>query len=208
MSTTSQIRTERKSETDTRTRILWAAFEEFYKHGFQSGSLNHIVENSGTTKGALFHYFENKNALGYAVLDEVIGPLGRQRWIEPLAAAPDPIGAVEETLRSHMKEDMDSGHFRLGCPLNNLAQEMSPLDEGFRKRIEGYYSEWRGAIVSALERGMKSGKVKPSVSPTDVASLVVAGQMGIWGTGKNSQCVELMKAATEGLCGYLESLRA
>lgn len=208
MSSTTQAKPQKTSQTDTRTRILWAAFEEFYKNGFQSGSLNHIVENSGTTKGALFHYFENKNALGYAVLDEVIGPLGRQRWIEPIQQSSDPLSEIQGTLRAHMQEDMESGHYRLGCPLNNLAQEMSPLDEGFRKRIEGYYGEWRQAVASAIEQGMKAGKVKANITPTDVASLVVAGQMGIWGTGKNSQCMELMKAATEGLCGYLESLRA
>ena len=28
-----------------------------------------------------------------------------------------------------------------GCPLNNFAQEMSPLDEGFRERIENVYHQ-------------------------------------------------------------------
>jgi TetR/AcrR family transcriptional regulator, transcriptional repressor for nem operon len=40
----------------TRDRILQAAFEEFYRNGFQGGSLNHIAEKSGATKRALFHY--------------------------------------------------------------------------------------------------------------------------------------------------------
>lgn len=208
MSGTSQAGIERKSETDTRTRILWAAFEEFYKNGFQSGSLNHIVQKSGSTKGALFHYFENKNELGYAVLDEVIGPLGHERWIAPIEGSADPITAIQGTLRAHMQEDIESGHYRLGCPLNNLAQEMSPLDEGFRKRVEGYYNEWRKAITVALVRGMQEGKVKERAVPSDVAALVVAGQMGIWGTGKNSQDPELMSEASKALCGYLESLRA
>ena len=58
----------------TRGKILNAAFLEFYKHGFQGGSLNHIVEMAGTTKGALFHHFpRGKQQLGYAVVDEVIG---------------------------------------------------------------------------------------------------------------------------------------
>lgn len=203
-----QAKVERKHDTDTRTRILWAAFEEFHRNGFQGGSLNHIVEKSRSTKGALFHYFENKNELGYAVLDEVIGPLGHERWIAPIEDSADPIAAIQGTLRAHMKEDMESGHYRLGCPLNNLAQEMSPLDEGFRKRIEGYYNEWRRAIAAALERGMKEGKVRKGILASDVAALVVAGQMGIWGTGKNSLDPELMREASEALCGYLQSLRA
>src|SRR5206468_947271 len=39
---------------DTRRKILRAAFEEFYKNGFQGGSLNNIVDAAGVTKGALF----------------------------------------------------------------------------------------------------------------------------------------------------------
>jgi AcrR family transcriptional regulator len=56
----------------TRARILEAAFQEFYHHGFQGGSLNRIADAAGATKGALFHHFDGKNALGYAVVDEVL----------------------------------------------------------------------------------------------------------------------------------------
>src|SRR6266566_3876469 len=49
-----------RAPEDTRRRILKAAFGEFYRNGFQGGSLNRIVEGAGTTKGALFHHFEGK----------------------------------------------------------------------------------------------------------------------------------------------------
>ena len=48
----------------SRRKILEAAFAEFYANGFQGGSLNHIVEMAGTTKGALFHHFDGKQELG------------------------------------------------------------------------------------------------------------------------------------------------
>src|SRR5207245_1169518 len=68
-----------------RRRILRAAFEEFYKHGFQGGSLNQIVKAAGATKGALFHHFEGKHDLGYAVLEELIQPCLKAAWFEPIA---------------------------------------------------------------------------------------------------------------------------
>ena len=68
-----------------RSRILMAAFEQFYRNGFQGGSLSQIVEKAGTTKGALFHHFDGKNDLGYAVVEEVILPklsrVGLTRWL-------------------------------------------------------------------------------------------------------------------------------
>jgi AcrR family transcriptional regulator len=191
----------------TRHKILMAAFAEFYKHGFQGGSLNHIVEVAGTTKGALFHHFAGKQELGYAVVDEIIGPILKQRWLDPLADSKDPIADLKRAFRQYVKEDIESGHFVQGCPLNNLAQEMSPLDEGFRKRIDKLYATWRKSYAEALAEGIKSGKVRRNAKPEDAAALLVASQMGIWGTGKSSRSRELMAQAGEAVCSYLDSLK-
>ena len=196
-----------KAPEATRRKILAAAFEEFYKSGFQGGSLNHIVEVAGTTKGALFHHFAGKQELGYTVVDEIIGPILKQRWLDALADSTNPIADLKRAFRQFVKEDIASGHFVQGCPLNNLAQEMSPLDEGFRKRIDRLYAAWRKGFAAAFAEGMKAGKVRKGVAPTDVAALVVAAQMGIWGTGKSSRSEELMVQAGEAFCGYLDSLK-
>src|SRR5215471_6889918 len=196
-----------KAPDATRRKILEAAFAEFYKNGFQGGSLNHIVEAAGTTKGALFHHFAGKQELGYAVVDEITGPLLMQRWLEPLRGVTDPIPVMKQAFRHYVKEDTASGHFVQGCPLNNLAQEMSPLDEGFRKRIDKLYAAWRKCYADALTDGIKAGNVRKNVVPADAAALIVASQMGIWGTGKSSRSVELMIQAGEAVCSYLDSLK-
>ena len=54
---------------------------------------------------------------------------------------------------------------------------------------------------------MQVGSVRASIRPTNVAALIVAAQMGIWGTGKSSRNQAVMRQAAEGLCHYLESLR-
>ena len=185
-----------------------AAFEEFSLNGFQGGSLNHIVEKSGVTKGALFHYFKSKAELGYAIVEEVLPPMGQRRWIDPLNAANDPVEAIKQAFRRNIREDIKKIEvLTRGCPTNNLAQEMSPLDEGFRERIERSYDRWREALVNALERAKKRGQIKKSVVPKEVAALIVACQMGIWGSGKNSQSGELMIQATEALCSFLDTLK-
>jgi TetR/AcrR family transcriptional regulator, transcriptional repressor for nem operon len=191
----------------TRRKILDAAFVEFYANGFQGGSLNHIVEVAGTTKGALFHHFDSKQDLGYAVMDDVIGPLLLARWLEPLAESTDPIADMQRAFRRYVEADIAAGHWLQGCPLNNMAQEMSPLDEGFQQRINRLYDTWRAQYAAALERGMQAGTVRPSISPRNIAALIVAAQMGIWGSGKSSRSADVMRQATDGVCDYLESLR-
>jgi TetR/AcrR family transcriptional repressor of nem operon len=197
-----------KAPEATRRKILQSAFAEFYANGFQGGSLNHIVAVAGTTKGALFHHFDSKQQLGYAVMDDVIGPLLRARWLEPLDDSTDPIGDIQRAFRRYVEADIAVGHWLQGCPLNNMAQEMSPLDEGFHQRINRLYDTWRAQYATALERGMQAGTVRPNISPRNVAALIVAAQMGIWGSGKSSRSTEVMRQATDGVCDYLESLRA
>ena len=196
-----------RAPEETRRRILQAAFTEFYRNGFQGGSLNHIVDEAGTTKGALFHHFKDKNDLGYAVLEEVIRPRIKQRWFDPLADSIDPVADLKDVLRQFAKEEQGNGRLVQGCPLNNLAQEISPLDEEFRRRVEKVYGEWRQALEAALARGIKAGKVRKTISPRNVAAFVVAAVAGIIGTAKNSQSAELMKQAGDGLFDYLDSLR-
>lgn len=196
-----------KSPNTAQQRILESAFVEFYRCGFRSGSLSRIIANAGTSKGTLFHHFVSKQQLGYAVLDSVIGPIMFQRWIDPLAVAKDPVTVIQESFRQVVRADIESGFWLQGCPLNNLAQEMSPLDEGFQARINALYDLWRDRIAQALKRGIEEGTVSKSTEPDKVATLVVAAQMGIWGSAKSSQNTDVMIQGAETLCGYLDTLR-
>ena len=129
---------------------------------------------AGATKGALFHHFAGKHELGYAVVDEIISPLLMQRWLDPLTNSTNPIIELKWAFRQFVKEDIESGAWLQGCPLNNLAQEMSPLDEGFRTRIDNLYGLWRKHLATAVAAGIKAGKIRKNIAPKNVAALVVA----------------------------------
>ena len=192
----------------TRRKLLDAAFHEFYRQGFQAGSLTTIVDGAQVTKGALFHHFASKQALGHAVVDEIIAPLLAERWLAPLAGAADPITALQQTFERYVRADVASGAWVFGCPMNNLAQEMSPLDAGFHERLGTLYARWRATVAEALARGQASGVVRPDVDVDAAATLVVLAQIGIWSTGKHSQDSALMTQASDALRAYLDTLRA
>ena len=52
-----------KMDPEKRDRILNAAFREFGRKGYEAASTNEMVERAGISKGLLFHYFGNKQAL-------------------------------------------------------------------------------------------------------------------------------------------------
>ena len=191
----------------TRQKLLEAAFTEVFHSGFQAASLNDIAAAAGTTKGALFHHFDGKQALGYALVDDVLAPILHLRWLAPLAGTDDPITTLQDSFRRHISDDTASGNWVYGCPMNNLTQEMSARDEGLRTRLDAMYATWRAAIAAALARGQATGRVRSDVDVRAAATLIVLSQMGIWGTGKHSRDRQLMTGAGEALCAYLDTLR-
>ena len=87
----------------TRRKILEASYREFYRHGFQGGSINRIVDAAGITKGALFHHFTGKNELGYAVLDEL---MDSSEDDPPAARQPGSLPKVDESVDSGFIDDL------------------------------------------------------------------------------------------------------
>jgi AcrR family transcriptional regulator len=188
----------------TRERLLRAASREIYRTGFQSASLDTILSSAGVTKGALYHHFENKEALGYAVVEEVISRNVRRTWVQPLRSVKDPIDALIGIVRDiPVRPENVCG----GCELNNLAQEMSPLDAGFRKRLEVIFDAWREAAASVLRQGQLHGSVRRDVEPTDAAALLIAMVEGYGSLAKNAQDPKVIKAGIKNIVGWLRSLR-
>ena len=188
----------------TRERLLQAASREIYRSGFQSAGLNTILASAGVTKGALYYHFKSKEALGYAVVEEVIAPDVHGKWVRPLQSVKDPIDALIGAVQRIAVRPED---VRGGCQLNNLAQEMSPLDAGFRKRLAIIFGDWREAVASTLREGQTLGSVRRDVEPVDAAGLLIAMVEGYGSLAKNAQDPKVMKAGIRNIVDWLRSLR-
>ena len=53
----------KKKERNTKGRIIVAAWRLFYEQGYDNTTVEEIIEESGTSKGSFYHYFEGKDAL-------------------------------------------------------------------------------------------------------------------------------------------------
>jgi TetR/AcrR family transcriptional regulator, transcriptional repressor for nem operon len=188
----------------TRDLLLQAAFQEVYRSGFQRADLDRIPAATGVTKGALYYHFESKAALGYAIVDEVIAGLMRDRWLRPLRGSADPIETLISVLErtSVRPEDV-----RRGCPLNNLAQEMSTLDQGFQRRLARVFREWNEGIASALSKGQSEGTVRRDLDARQGARFLIATYEGYLSLAKSAQDVGMLKAGIRNIIYWLRSLR-
>lgn len=52
-----------RHSSNTRSKIVSAAWELFYEYGYDDTTIDDIVERSGTSKGSFYHYFAGKDAL-------------------------------------------------------------------------------------------------------------------------------------------------
>ena len=190
----------------TRQRILEAAFHEMHRHGYQGMRLDDVLAAAGITKGGLYHHFSSKKALASAVIDQLIRTQVETLWLRPLQDTEHPLRALIGIIRKQddlSNEDIIS----LGCPLNNLAQEMSPLDEDFRRQIGDIYQLWSTTMTRALEHGKQRGSIRDDVDAQDTAMFILAAMEGCIGMAKNAQSREVLNRCSAGLIGYLRSLQ-
>jgi AcrR family transcriptional regulator len=195
-----------KTSDLTRQTLLEAAFAEIHRNGFQAASLTQILADTGLTKGALYHHFPDKKALGLAVVEEVIRPRLAAMMFEPLADTRQPLAAMQALLAAKAAED-DPMVVTLGCPLNNLMQEMSPVDESFRQRLNEVFEAWVAVVAAALKRGKTAGEVRRDVDAEATAFFIVSALEGCVGMSKNTQSVAAYRSCLAQLGRFLDTLK-
>lgn len=197
-------KTETAKQADvTRDKILEAACNEIHRYGFQAASLSNILTDTGLTKGALYHHFATKHDLGLAVVDEIITRNFTARIFTPLGESKHPLNTIKETLR-HKRAKPEL--IELGCPLSNLMQEMSPLDEQFRLRLNTLMQRWLDSVENALQRGQNQGQVRPDVHCANAALFIISALEGCVGIAKNMQSTKTYQRCFDQLIAYVSSL--
>lgn len=197
--------TERNAE-QTRTRILEAAREEIFQNGYQGMRIDAILQKTKLAKGALYHYFPNKLALGYAVVDEVLMGHFQTVWEENFLQHKDPLTTLQQMFVCKAQSFQNAVSFN-GCPLNNLNQEMAAIDDGFHQRLEKVFENAHMIIVHALEQGQADGLVRKDIDPVKISMFVFSSYQGIMGAAKCMQAPELLSDLFGTLNDYIDTLR-
>ncbi len=57
----------KRKERNTKGKIITAAWKLFYELGYDETTVDEIIEESGTSKGSFYHYFDGKDALLFSL---------------------------------------------------------------------------------------------------------------------------------------------
>lgn len=148
-----------------RERIIESAFTLWFRRSYADVGVSEICADAGVQKGSFYHYFPSKTDLAVAVVGEV-----EQRYARDIVAGlledPDvpPLERLEKLVEHHyafaVANKDDTGHV-WGCPIGNLAIEMSTQDEVLRERLSSFFARWAEGFAHLLDEAVLRGDLPP-----------------------------------------------
>lgn len=187
----------------TREAVLATAARLMHVNGYSRTSLDDVLRESGVGKGNFYYHFRSKEALGYAILDQLIESFLR-RTLEPCFS--DPEGHPLSQIRCFLDRVLEAQRERNcvgGCPMGNLASELSDVHEGFRTRLAAVFSAWGERLTLALHAAQARGDLAPGNAPEAIAQFVVAALEGAILMTKLTKDITVMEACVGELKRYL-----
>jgi AcrR family transcriptional regulator len=180
-------RTRTNDPAGMRNRVLDVAARAFQARGFGATSTHDIVREAGVTGGALHHHFPTKKALALAVIGERVSPEVGETWVTRIRDAPSAAEGIISAFDAVIAA-LDAQGSVSGCPLGNLALELSLADEDLRAALAGEYGKWRDAIADKLRSDIAEGRAGFAASDPDAfANVVVAMFSGAMAIAKAEQ---------------------
>lgn len=179
-----------------RRRLLDVAFDAFQRAGYHATSIHDVMRLAGATGGALHHHFPTKKALGLGVLNERVAEAVEATWIAPVTVAVSARRGILDVFDTIATDLERQGGVR-GCPLNNLALELSLADADFRMATEAIFQRWR----EALARCFRADRTEDA---DGLATFVVAAYSGAMAMAKAEQSARPLRACAVHLAGMLD----
>jgi len=203
MTSVSTPQTRPREGRNTRDTVVAAATKLMRLHGYQRTSLDDVLRESGVGKGNFYYYFKSKEELGHAILDQLISEF-LERTLEPCFA--DAEGNPLSQIRCFLDRVLDAQRGRNcvgGCPLGNLASELSDVHEGFRSRLAAIFAAWRDRLTRALDDARQRGLVSADCEPESVSQFLVASLEGAILLAKVTKDIGTMERSVVEMKRYL-----
>jgi TetR/AcrR family transcriptional regulator len=147
-------------DSGKRGKVLDAAVDEFAQYGFNSASMNRIVQRLGIAKGSLFQYFGNKEGLFRFVFDYAVDLV--RRSLRQVKQDSDDGDFFERIYRSLLAgiEFIDRHPQIYQIYLKMLFQENFPLRAQLLQQVHLFSAEY---LTPLVEGGIARGELRPDL---------------------------------------------
>lgn len=158
-------------KAQSRSRILEAAREIFFRDGFMIANLDDVAKGAGVAKGTLYRYFENKAELYVAVLasnGEQFERKMREAGLGTDVSAPDRIRRIARFYLAHWTHNRD--YFQIFWALENQPV-IGDLPQGVLEEVTRLWQSCLQILAEVVQQGIDEGSLEPC-DPWEVASLL------------------------------------
>jgi TetR/AcrR family transcriptional repressor of nem operon len=156
----------------TRNKILEIGSRIIHQKGFNNTGIQEILNEAGVPKGSFYFYFKSKEEFGLALIDEfeslVEGHLASILQIDTLS----PLGRLKSFF-SFFRNFFQKENCTKGCPLGNLSQELSDVNEIIRKRLDESFNKLDSLIETCLYEAREKGEFKNDIPVPEIAAYVI-----------------------------------
>lgn len=196
-----------KSE-ETQKLLMESAFALFYKRGYDATSIADIVKQANLSKGAFYHHFTNKEEIGEKTVQQLLNARMYRGMIQPLknAQTQNTIDVLIDVFTKRIN-GFSAEETKLGCPLNNLINEIGYSQETIRLLLRGIIEEWKQALTKFIETGQQRGEVSKNISAQLVATYLISAFEGARGIGKLYDDQDALQDYLSAAIAYLNMLR-
>jgi TetR/AcrR family transcriptional repressor of nem operon len=189
-------------------KFLDSALRLVQARGFATTSLDAICEDTGTTKGAFFHYFHDKDELGLELLSHFRDSGRSALRASAHAAERDPRRRLHRYLDHLEAMYADDPRFRDGCLFAIFAYENADPHSRVRRLCTAAIAEWLDGAARELNGIFSLLPVRPAVRPRELAELLLATIEGALILNRTTGGRGAMRRALRHFRRYVETLVA
>jgi AcrR family transcriptional regulator len=179
--------------------------ELFLEQGFTATGVAQILQKADARSGSLYHFFPTKEDLLLAVLErykDLLWPIVMQPVFDRVT---DPIERIFGVLDGYRRMLTMTGCGQ-GCPIGNLALELSDSLPAARELIAENFGGWKDAIRQCLDEA--AGRLPADLDRRRLASFVLAVMEGGVMQAKAYRRLDPFDAAVTQLRDYFDRLLA
>lgn len=192
-----------KAPSQTRDRIILAAVELFYSHGYAATGMADILKKAKANSGSFYFFFPSKEKLLDAVLDWYLANL-EPILIQPLLVrSPDPIERIFLLLDDYRQKILVTD-FAFTCPIGRLALEIDPGKRRIHRKIAANFDGWTAAVRKFLTDA--ASRLPPSTDLDQLAQLVLTVMEGGVMQSRAQHDIRPFDSSVQQLRRYFDSL--
>jgi TetR/AcrR family transcriptional repressor of nem operon len=190
----------------TRGKLLEATIGLMRRQGYAGTTVDQICARAGVTKGAFFHYFSSKEAIGRAAVDDWCQQRAEQYRVDLGNPAEDPLVRIDRLLDGLIESIRNPPDNMVVCLLGMLSQEMALSNETMRTQFCQHLEGWSGFVTGLLKEACETHPEHREFDPEQVGWLLNSlwqGSLLVAKTTGNPQIVvDNLEQARDWINGY------